>query len=82
MDVLSPSHWILHATSLTDGDELLEGVGLFALGCALVYGFTLELLEVTIHLLKLPGLRDALCATARAHWRRLERCKAFGACAH
>ena len=26
MDVLGPSHWILHATSLTDGDELLESV--------------------------------------------------------
>jgi hypothetical protein len=47
VDVLGPSHWILHATSLTDGDELLKGVGLFALGYALVDGFTLQLLEVT-----------------------------------
>jgi hypothetical protein len=29
---------------LTDGDELLKGVGLFALGYALVDGFTLQLL--------------------------------------
>ena len=32
--------------------------------------------------LKLAGLRDALCAATRANRRRLERCKAFRACAH
>jgi hypothetical protein len=29
---------------LTDGDELLEGVGFFALGHALLDGFTLQFL--------------------------------------
>jgi hypothetical protein len=44
VNVLGPAHRVLHATGLTDGDELLEGVRLFALGYTLLDGFALQFL--------------------------------------
>jgi hypothetical protein len=44
VNVLGPCDGVLHATGLTNGDELLEGVGFFALGDTLLDGFTLQFL--------------------------------------